>query len=72
MPTIIVVSDESAERDSAVLLAENVQPEHLASNHHRAQLIERVGWAITDAKEEEARPRPAGVSAENVAEEPVR
>ena len=73
MPTIIVVSDESAERDSAVLLAENVQPEHLASNHHRAQLIERVGWAVTDAKEvEEAWPRPTGVSGENLAEEPVR
>jgi hypothetical protein len=72
MPAIIVVSNESAEHDSAVLLAENVQPEHLASNHHRAQLIERVGWAVTDAKEvEDAGPGPSGVSGENVAEESV-
>jgi hypothetical protein len=54
MPTIIVVSNESAEHDSAVLLAENVQPEHLANNHHAAQLVERLGWAVTDAKEAEA------------------
>ena len=54
MPTIIVVSDESAERDSAVLLAENVQPEHLANDHQAAQLVERLGWAVTDAKEAES------------------
>ena len=73
MPTIIVVSNESAEHDSVTLLAENVQPEHLASNHHRAQLIERVGWAVADAKEvEDAWPRPTGVSGEDVAEESVR
>jgi hypothetical protein len=54
MPTIIVISNESAERDSAVVLAENIQPEHLASNHHAAQLIARLGWAVTDAKQAEA------------------
>jgi hypothetical protein len=53
MPTIIVMSNESADQDAAVMLSENIQPEHLASNHHRAQLIERVGWAVTDAKEVE-------------------
>jgi len=54
MPTILVISDESAEHDSAVLLAENVQPEHLANDHHASQLVERLGWAVTDAKEAEA------------------
>jgi hypothetical protein len=54
MPTIIVISNESGEHDSAVVLAENIQPEHLASNHHAAQLIERLGWAVTDALEAEA------------------
>ncbi|HEY6770854.1 MAG TPA: hypothetical protein VI035_00225 [Solirubrobacterales bacterium] len=54
MPTIIVVSNESADHDSAVLLAENVQPEHLANEHQAAQLVERLGWAVTDAKEVEA------------------
>ena len=53
MPTIIVLSNPTADRDSAVVLPENVQPEHLASKHHAAQLIERVGWAVTDAKEAE-------------------
>jgi hypothetical protein len=53
MPTIIVLRNESADQDSAVVLWENVQPEHLASTHHAAQLIERVGWAVTDAKEAE-------------------
>jgi hypothetical protein len=53
LPTIIVMSNESTDQDSTVMLAENVQPEHLADNHHAAQLIERVGWAVTDAKEAE-------------------
>jgi hypothetical protein len=53
MPTIIVISNESAEHRPAVMLSENVQPEHLANNHHAAQLVERLGWAVTDAKEAE-------------------
>lgn len=53
MPTIIVLSNETANQDSAVVLSENVQPEHMASNHHAAQLLERVGWAVSDAKEAE-------------------
>jgi hypothetical protein len=73
MPTIIVMSNESADQDSTVMLSEHVQPEHLASNHHRTQLIERVGWAVTDAKGvEDAWPRPTGVSGEDVAEESLR
>jgi hypothetical protein len=50
MPTIIVRSHESTEHDSVVMLSENVQPEHLASGHHAAQLTERIGWAVSDAK----------------------
>jgi hypothetical protein len=53
MPTILVMSNGSADQDSAVLLSENIQPEHLADSHHAAQLVERVGWAVTDAKEAE-------------------
>jgi hypothetical protein len=53
VPTIIVLSNQTAEQDSAVVLSENVQPEHMASNHHAAQLLERVGWAVSDAKEAE-------------------
>ena len=53
MPTIIVMSNGRADQDSAVVLSENVQPEHLADSHHAAQLVERVGWAVTDAMEAE-------------------
>ena len=53
MPEIIVTSNASTEQDSTVTLSEDVQPEHLASQHHAAQLIERVGWAVTEAKDAE-------------------
>ena len=53
MPAIIVQSNGSAEQDTNVLLYEDVQPEHLASKHHAAQLIERVGWAVSEAKDAE-------------------
>ena len=53
MPTIIVMSNGSGGDGSAVVLSEDVQPDHLASEHHAAQLIERVGWAVTDAKDSE-------------------
>ena len=53
MPEIIVRSNASTEQHSTVMLSEDVQPEHLASQHHAAQLIERVGWAVTDAKDAE-------------------
>lgn len=53
MPTIIIRSNKTNEQDSTVLLSEDVQPEHLASKHHAAELIERVGWAVTDAKDAE-------------------
>jgi hypothetical protein len=50
MPSIIVQSNDST---GTVSLFEDVQPEHLASIHHAAQLIERVGWAVSDAKDAE-------------------
>ncbi len=53
MPAIIVQSNGSTQQDTNVLLYEDVQPEHLASDHHAAQLIERVGWAVSEAKDAE-------------------
>jgi hypothetical protein len=53
MPEIIVQSNGTTRQDSNVLLYEDVQPEHLASKHHAAQLIERVGWAVSEAKDAE-------------------
>jgi hypothetical protein len=53
MPTIIVMSTSTTEHHSAVTLREDVQPAHLESGHHAAQLIERIGWAVTDAETDE-------------------
>ena len=53
MPAIIVQSNGTIQQDTNVLLYEDVQPEHLASDHHAAQLIERLGWAVSDAKDAE-------------------
>jgi hypothetical protein len=53
MPTIIVMSTSTTKHDSAVTLREEVQPAHLESEHHAAQLIERIGWAVTDAETDE-------------------
>src|SRR4051794_2897069 len=53
MPKILVISTPTTERDDAVTLEELVEPEHFESPHHAAQLIERVGWAVSDAKNAE-------------------
>jgi hypothetical protein len=53
MPTILVMSNASSEQGSTVTLAETVEPEQLASDRDAAELIERVGWALTDAKDAE-------------------
>ncbi len=37
-----------------MLMAERVAPSDMESSHFNAQLIERLGWAIEDAKEAEA------------------
>ena len=50
MPTIIVTTDPTEQRDAPVLLEEQVCSAHLASDHSAAQLIERLGWAINDAE----------------------
>jgi len=53
MPKIMVISTPTSEHDDAVTLEELVEPEHFESPHHAAQLIERVGWAVSDAKDAE-------------------
>jgi len=53
MPKIMVISTPTTEHDNAVTLEEVVEPVHFESPHHAAQLIERVGWAVTDAKDAE-------------------
>jgi hypothetical protein len=59
MPKIMVISTPITADDNAVTLEEFVEPEHFESSHHAAQLIERVGWAVADAKNaEDVEPSP--------------
>jgi hypothetical protein len=52
----ITVSTEQSERpDTEVLLDEWIYPEHLCDDQAAAQLIERIGWAVTDAYDVERR-----------------
>jgi hypothetical protein len=59
MPKIMVISTPTNEQANAVTLEETVEPVHFESPHHAAQLIERVGWAVADAKDaEDVEPSP--------------
>ena len=53
MARIIVTTDAGSHIDAPVLLDERVRPEHLSDDHAAAQLIERLGWAVTDADDAE-------------------
>ena len=56
MPRILVITDQSEQRETAVVLQERVLPSVLESDHFSAQLVERVGWALVNADEIEHRP----------------
>ncbi|HWX74929.1 MAG TPA: hypothetical protein VNZ05_06470 [Solirubrobacteraceae bacterium] len=50
MARIIVTTDATTHHASATLLDENVYSMHLETEHSSAQLIERLGWAISHAE----------------------
>jgi hypothetical protein len=50
MARITVTTDATTQHASPVLLEESVYSIHLDNDHTAAQLIERIGWAITDAE----------------------
>jgi hypothetical protein len=50
MARIIVTTDPSTQDAAPVLLDESVYSIHLDNEHNSAQLVERLGWAITDAE----------------------
>ena len=50
MARIIVTTDPTTDYGAPVLLDERVYSIHLDNAHNAAQLIERLGWAITDAE----------------------
>ena len=50
MARIIVTTDPKSGHTAPVMLDESVYSIHLDNDHHAAQLIERLGWAINDAE----------------------
>jgi hypothetical protein len=57
MARIIVTTDPTTTQSAApVLLDESVYSIHLDNDHNAAQLIERLGWAITDAENAQQAP----------------
>lgn len=60
MPQIIVRTDRSDDRgEAAVMLRERVNVADFESDHFAAQLVERLGWAVSDADEVEQEAAPA-------------
>jgi hypothetical protein len=52
MPQIIVTADETSDREQdPILLRERVNAADFESDHFAAQLVERLGWAVSDADE---------------------
>jgi hypothetical protein len=72
VPQIIVKADRSSDRgEDAVMLRERVNVADFESDHFAAQLVERLGWAVSDAHELEQQgpaPDPVAVEAPRAAE----
>ncbi len=56
MPQILIVTD-STEGDGEVVYRETLSAAHLATGHAGAQLVERLAWAVGDARVAERRAR---------------
>ena len=54
MPSILIVPETgSGEATERFKLSERVSAADLRDEHIRAQLLERIGWAVEDAEREE-------------------
>jgi hypothetical protein len=53
VPRIIVVAESSSQSPPETLLDERVDSSGLCEEDRAERLIERLGWALTDAEEEE-------------------
>jgi hypothetical protein len=52
MPQIIVMADAPADSsEGAIMWRERITPADLESRHFTSQLLERLGWAVSDAHE---------------------
>lgn len=57
MPQIIVAADRADEREAgSIMMRERVTLEDFESDHFSAQLVERLGWAVSDAHDVERTP----------------
>jgi hypothetical protein len=50
MARIIVTTNTRGSHEHGILLDEDVCPEHMSDEHAASQLLERLGWAVTDAE----------------------
>jgi hypothetical protein len=58
MPQIIVTADRTNDRgDGVVMLRERINVSDFESDHFAAQLVERLGWAVSDADQAEREQR---------------
>jgi hypothetical protein len=55
MPRMIVTTETLDRSGREVLMDEQVATSDLASDHFAAQLVERIGWALSDAETVEHR-----------------
>jgi hypothetical protein len=70
MPHITVTAHRSSDRGNGpVMLRERVSVADFESDHFAAQLVERLGWAVSDADEVECQ-EPAGPGVEEPGSEP--
>ncbi len=57
MARIIITTDPTPNNGAPVLMEESVYSVHLDNEHNAEQLIERLGWAISDAEDTQRRER---------------
>lgn len=53
MPQIIVTAGDAAQFEGTVLLRERINTSDFESDRFTANLLERIGWAVSDAAEAE-------------------
>jgi hypothetical protein len=53
LPRVMVVTDPNDGEPPRTLMDEFVDPVHLESEHSADAFVERLGWAIVDARDEE-------------------
>jgi hypothetical protein len=59
MPQIIVTADKAEGREDTVMLRERVNVSDFETDSFGSRLVERLGWAVSDADQVE-RDTPAG------------